>query len=294
MSTQRARRRTATARWTGRNALGLLAITATTGLLASWAPAQTPGRDAASPSRGAAELSPALIRGIQHSLMQGGYAVRSADGVWGPDTAAALGEFQRVKGLPATGRPDARTLSALGIGPGSPAAKGPATAAGTDPAPRVRTPADLDRTTVRTIQQALARQGLEVGATDGNWGELTRSALGNFQRSRGLPASGEPDVHTLSALGLLPTTPGRAAPPTNGLLPELSALDPAAIRMIQQALSERGQDVGIDGMWGDRTEAALRAYQRTQGLEPLGAPDVHTLVALGLLPAGPPRATSSR
>src|SRR4051794_15884066 len=54
------------------------------------------------------DLPPATIRMLQHSLMQGGYAVDSTDGVWGPRTAAAVREFQRVKGLQATGRPDAQ------------------------------------------------------------------------------------------------------------------------------------------------------------------------------------------
>jgi peptidoglycan hydrolase-like protein with peptidoglycan-binding domain len=234
-------------------------------------------------------LSPATIRMLQHSLMQGGYAVDAADGVWGAKTVAALREFQRVKGLQVTGRADPQTMAALGVsanGVTQPPGMRQAGAADKLPPVRARTPADLDRTTIRAIQQALERQGLKVGAADGVWGERTTSAIGNFQRARGMPASGVPDAHTLAALGLLPGSTDRPAPVRDGQSPRAADLDPAAIRMIQQALTQRGFDNGTpDGIWGDRTVSALRDFQRTRGLEPGGEPDVHTLAALGLLPA---------
>jgi len=232
-------------------------------------------------------LSPATIRMLQHSLIQGGYAVDAADGVWGPRTTAALREFQRVKGLESTGRADARTLAALGVtvdGVAQPPAQRQQAFPGNSPPVRARNPADLGRTTIRAIQQALDKQGFKVGQADGAWGERTTTAIGNFQRARGMAASGELDAHTLAALNLLPggdrPAPGRAGQP---LRP--ADLDPAAIRMIQQSLGQRGFDMGTpDGIWGDRTVNALRDFQRTRGLEPLGEPDVYTLAALGLLP----------
>jgi peptidoglycan hydrolase-like protein with peptidoglycan-binding domain len=248
---------------------------------AAWYAAPPAHAQTAASARAAAELSPATIRSVQHALMQGGYAVRAADGVWGPATADALREFQRVRGLPSTGRPDASTLAALGIGPnGVAAARGSA-----PPAVRARTPEDLDRATVRAVQQSLARQGFQTGSADGVWGERTRTAIGNFQRARGMPASGELDAYTLSALGLLPGGE-RMQPLPAGQLPTPATLDAAAIRMIQQALRQRGQEVDVDGQWGERTAAALREFQRMQGLEPRGEPDVYTLSALGLLPGG--------
>jgi peptidoglycan hydrolase-like protein with peptidoglycan-binding domain len=57
--------------------------------------------------------------------------------------------------------------------------------------------------------------------------------------------------------------------------------------MIQQALNSKGFEVGSpDGIWGDRTVRALREFQRSQGIEPRGEPDVYTIAALGLLPEG--------
>lgn len=234
------------------------------------------------------DMSPATIRRLQHSLMQGGYAVSAADGVWGPGTAAAVREFQKVKGLPATGRPDAKTLTALGVTEGGPMqpGMGPAAAGETGKLPpvRARTPADLDKSTVRAIQQALQQQGFQVGAVDGAWGDQTVTAIGNFQRARNMAASGVLDAPTLAGLGLLPGG-AQAVGDRSGKPPAAAQLDPALIRMIQQSLTQRGFKVGAaDGMWGDQTVNALRDFQRTQGIEPMGEPDVYTLAALGLLP----------
>jgi peptidoglycan hydrolase-like protein with peptidoglycan-binding domain len=240
-------------------------------LLVGPAAAQTPFPD---------ELPPSTIRMLQHSLIQGGYAVDSTDGVWGPKTAAAVREFQRVRGLQPTGRPDAQTLAALGV-------PGPGAAQGGDRVPplRKRTPADLGTATIRAIQQALDKLGLQAGPVDGVWGERTVSAIGNLQRARGMPASGELDAHTLAALGFLPVATDRPAARRPGQALGAADLDPAAIRMIQQALSQQGFLTGsADGVWGENTVSALRAFQRAQGMETLGEPDVYTLAALGLLP----------
>lgn len=228
-----------------------------------------------------ADLAPATVRMLQHSLIQGGYAIDAADGIWGPKTTAAVREFQRMKGLEPTGTADAKTLAALGVTANG--ARRPA-ATGSAPPLRSREPADLGRTTIRAIQQALDRHGFKVGPADGVWGERTTTAIGNFQRARGMPASGELDAHTLAALNLLPGG-DRPAPRREGQPLTASDLDGAAIRMIQQALGQRGFDIGTpDGIWGERTVSALRDFQRTRGLEPQGQPDVHTLAALGLLP----------
>ena len=56
--------------------------------------------------------------------------------------------------------------------------------------------------TVRDVQQALTQKGFDVGAVDGQMGPETQSALREFQRSQGMPRSGNLDQQTLSALGV--------------------------------------------------------------------------------------------
>jgi peptidoglycan hydrolase-like protein with peptidoglycan-binding domain len=228
------------------------------------------------------DLPLSTIRRAQQALIQAGYRVTAADGVWGPQSADAMRAFQRDRGLPPTGQPDARSLATLGVT--ADGTRTPARPLG-QVAPRVRTPAaDLDRVTVRAIQEALRKQGFQVGPVDGAWGQRTTSAVGNFQRSRGMAASGDLDAATLAALGFLPDSSRTL--PRDGKPARATDLDPAAIRMIQQALNDRGYAVGAaDGTWGDRTIGALRDFQRAQGIDSTGEPDVYTLVALDLLPS---------
>ena len=278
-----------------RGVLGLGAVILVAGLLVAEPAAAQQTPTAAQVAR---NLSPATIRMLQHSLIQGGYAVDAADGVWGPKTETAVREFQRAKGMQATGRPDPDTLTALGVTGNAatrPGMQSGAPSADNFPPVRQRTPADLDRATIRAIQQALDKQGLQVGSVDGVWGERTAAAIGNLQRARGMPASGELDAHTLAALGLLPGGADRLPASRSGQALGAADLDPAAIRMIQQSLNQRGFEIGTpDGVWGDKTVRAMRDFQRTQGIEPLGDPDVYTLAALGILPANKTTPTAVR
>jgi len=51
------------------------------------------------------------------ALRRRGYNAGPTDAAMGPRTAEALRSFQRRQGLRITGRPDAETLTALGVEP---------------------------------------------------------------------------------------------------------------------------------------------------------------------------------
>jgi peptidoglycan hydrolase-like protein with peptidoglycan-binding domain len=56
-----------------------------------------------------------------------------------------------------------------------------------------------------------------------------------------------------------------------------------AVREVQQALQQKGHDVGpIDGVMGPKTSAALREFQQAEGLKASGRLDRQTLSALGV------------
>lgn len=61
------------------------------------------------------------VRNVQQTLADRGFDPGRVDGRWGPRTQQALRDFQRDQNLQASGRPDDRTLAALGFETGSPA-----------------------------------------------------------------------------------------------------------------------------------------------------------------------------
>jgi surface antigen len=83
-----------------------------------------------------AAISTDTILRVQQQLRQEGfYVTNNIDGRWGPKSAEALRNFQRVKGLPVTGEIDQQTLAALELAPGgnAPATVAQQTSAGGAP-----------------------------------------------------------------------------------------------------------------------------------------------------------------
>lgn len=64
-------------------------------------------------------------------------------------------------------------------------------------------------------------------------------------------------------------------------------VSPSTVRQVQQALNQKGYDVGkVDGNWGEQTASAVRNYQQAQGLEPTGELNMRTLSSLGIQVGG--------
>ena len=68
-------------------------------------------------SQGGAQLgvSPAQVRQVQQALNQAGYDTGAVDGVWGPQSQAALANFQQAQGLEPTGQINQTSLQTLGL-----------------------------------------------------------------------------------------------------------------------------------------------------------------------------------
>jgi peptidoglycan hydrolase-like protein with peptidoglycan-binding domain len=63
-------------------------------------------------------------------------------------------------------------------------------------------PNSLSASEIKQLQQALNEKGFLSSQPDGVWGPSTKSALEQFQKSQSLPANGELDQQTLSALNV--------------------------------------------------------------------------------------------
>lgn len=59
-------------------------------------------------------LTAGELQQVQRRLRDAGHSI-SVDGIWGPETAGAVREFQQERDLAVTGKLDARTLSALDV-----------------------------------------------------------------------------------------------------------------------------------------------------------------------------------
>ena len=121
---------------------------------------------------------------------------------------------------------------------------------------------DIQTDDLRLAQQRLIDIGLLSGRADGIYGPKTAAALRDFQARNGLAETGKLDAATADALARY-------------------AERAASVRQIQQRLIDLGYLRGrADGIFGERSAAALKLFQRVQGLEPTGAIDDATSAAL--------------
>ena len=189
------------------------------------------------------DSGPTVVR-LQEALIARGFTLRGgADGVFSATTQATLKNFQKVVGFKPTGRLDERTAKFLGLiaadQPKAKKVKAAATPAATPAVAPVAAPvaapaktvaAPVAATTaptntpidgmltidslpargqksdaVRLVQEKLIANSIEVkGGADGIFGVATTVSLTNFQKARGLNATGAVDLPTAVALGVLP------------------------------------------------------------------------------------------
>jgi LysM repeat protein len=127
---------------------------------------------------------------------------------------------------------------------------------------------------VAALQVALRAHGFEPGPVDGVRGPLTRTALVRFQREKGLAPDGKFGAATRRALG----PRGRPLLGRRELAVGAVGWDVAVLefRLRRNGLGARA----VDGRFTRKTAAALRRYQRRQGLLPDGIAGRNTYRAL--------------
>jgi peptidoglycan hydrolase-like protein with peptidoglycan-binding domain len=140
---------------------------------------------------------------VQDRLRQQGFYRGQADGVWGPESQAALERFQVSRGLQAGGTLNPATLATLGLNAQDILAAPAATQAVAAPAAN----APLAPGAVRNVQGRLRELGFYRGDIDGVWGPSTQTAIEQFQQGRGLQVNGQLNPVTMQALGLDPNNP---------------------------------------------------------------------------------------
>lgn len=120
---------------------------------------------------------------LQQSLAAAGFYQGAVDGVYGPQTVAAVEALQKESGLPVTGTVDKATAAALQA---KLAAMGGAAA-------------HQDTATTAAVQQTLKLVGFWDGPVDGVWTPELTAALKSFQTKLGVPPTGTVDAATIAA-----------------------------------------------------------------------------------------------
>jgi len=258
------------------------------------------------------------VRHLQTLLHGSGFLSGSVDGVFGFGTQANVKSFQRSVGLAADGVVGPATWAALEAAGGSsggavepggtpggtpgddaddPPPDGPGTG-GTDttnPRPTLRFGARGDD--VRHLQTLLRDAGHLGGTIDGLYGNGTLRAVKAFQRAAGLTADGITGTVTWEALETAvgganpgdgsdePFDPGTGDDDSSPPPPSRPTLRFGArgedVRLVQERLSASGFLSGsIDGIYGNGTLRAVKAFQRSAGLGADGIVGTATWAAL--------------
>ena len=266
-------------------------------------------------SRGAA------VQQLQQQLIKLGFLQGSADGIFGPQTEAAVRSFQKAYGLKQDGIAGPATLGKLvEVLSGSTGSSGSSSAPAPEPPSRSESSSAPITTTLRlgsrgsqvvTLQRRLNELGYNCGVADGIFGSRTRQAVMAFQRDNGLAVDGIVGPKTIAKLFAVSNPPQNrnpepSAPPSSGEQPSRgdessnqNTTPPITTTLklgsrgdqvvtLQKRLNELGYNCGVaDGIFGSRTRQAVMAFQRDNGLAVDGIVGPKTIAKL--FPVEPPQ-----
>ena len=209
------------------------------------------------------------VKKLQQALKNKGYYSGSVDGKYGTGTTAAVTAFQTAKGLRVDGKAGPATQRALYASSSSDSSSSTTTY-------DTLRPGDTG-TAVKKLQRALKDKGYYTGSVDGTYGTSTATAVKAFQTKMSItPVDGIAGDKTLSALYSSSAVDAD----------EYATLRPgdsnSAVRAMQSTLYELGYyDGSRDGVYGDTTQDAVRAFQIRNKISPVdGIAGNKTLSAL--------------
>jgi peptidoglycan hydrolase-like protein with peptidoglycan-binding domain len=238
----------------------------------------------------------AQVKILQEKLNSLGFNAGKVDGSFGPKTKAAVLAFQKAHGLARDGVVGPATRAKLN-------SITPAKSKPQDPKPESQD-SDSSRannippvtqtlrrgskgTQVKYLQQKLNALGFNVGGVDGSFGPKTLAGVRAFQKANGLAVDGVVGPATRAKLNSAtpsqskpsdpkpenpkPEDPKPKNPPTKEIPPVTQTLRRGSkgtqVKYLQQKLNALGFNVGeVDGSFGPKTLAGVRAFQKANGL----------------------------
>ena len=144
---------------------------------------------------------------------------------------------------------------------------------GADRGPPALAPRD-DRVLIAELQRELATRNHYQGAVDGFFGPATADAIRAYQAAEGLIVNGAPSAALLShMLGFAAPMIEDASASMEALGSGVAGIDRDTMLALQGALAEHGYGpLGVDGLFGTQTDAAIRRFQTDQQLSVDGKP----------------------
>ncbi|NJO40513.1 MAG: hypothetical protein HC769_00990 [Cyanobacteria bacterium CRU_2_1] len=235
------------------------------------------------------------VADLQRQLADLGYYNGEITGFFGSLTQDAVVRFQQDNGLTADGVVGSATEQAL-YGESSPAAAEQTEQDPESSAPRRMLRLNDDGDQVAELQRRLAALGYYEGEISGVFDRQTEAAVIQFQQDNGLTADGIVGASTTDALRR-PTEEIARSPspaPTTTIPPTTSTATPdrttpllrvgdsgTEVSALQTRLKELGFYQGeVTGSYDRPTEAAVIAFQRSQGLTPDGIAGPQVAAAL--------------
>lgn len=232
------------------------------------------------------------VTSLQTRLRELQYYTGPVSGIYAQLTARAVRAVQEAYGLPANGIADSATQQVIFGEAYRPLERG---SKGED---------------VKRLQTRLSELGYYWGQISGNYLDGSTAAIGKFQIDNGLPGTGRADVKTQEKLfsdDIVVPTPDPAATPAP--LPQTTPQGDLSypgrlaygsknkgVERLQEQLTYLGYfDRKVTGGYYKHTQAAVKEFQRLNGLQPDGVVAEETWAALfatdAVRPGGIPKAS---
>ena len=230
------------------------------------------------------------VRQLQQDLTKLGYYTGTVSGHFGSKTEAAVMDFQRKNGLTADGVVGAKTLAKieekLGGSSSSGSSSTNSSSSSSSSSSSVLKYGVQNSDAVKTLQTNLKTLGYyKNGSVTGNYGNLTKEAVAQFQRDNGLDADGIAGAKTLARIqeklsGSSSSSSSSSSGTSSSSLLQLGS-NSDAVKTLQTNLKTLGYYTGsLTGNFGEKTQAAVIAYQKTKGLTADGIAGSKTLAAI--------------
>lgn len=221
--------------------------------------------------------SGATVSKVQTELKALGYYYGQITGNAGPKTVAAIKSFQGKNGLTADGIAGPQTIAKIDA---AYEAKGGSSSGSGSSASGLKL--NSKGTDVRNLQQDLTTLGYYWAEITGNFGAKTETAVKRFQEENGLTADGVAGTKTLNAIAAAVARKG-GTPASGGSAGTTLKLNSQGTKVsqLQTDLKQLGYYYAeITGNFGEKTEAAVKAFQKAKGLTADGVAGTKTLNAI--------------